>query len=215
MPINESGTIVDDFGIPLYKDQSGLIASGAIKNPLTSKGKVRTSTRNLEREPNPRKQRKDAGTKGIRKYKKRISVDQESARKLQDIVDEIETQEKKLRRADLKPKSRAEQKQLQRQRQLKSIVNLTCPHCNKIKLLSKQWVVKDSFKGCKSCFWKLVIIPNQNTKEPKIDKKGIVAGFDSICPHCKKRKEGARQWIVIHSFQGCRSCFNSKGGNAK
>ena len=32
-------------------------------------------------------------------------------------------------------------------------VDRKCQHCRQIKLKSRQWVIRDDFVGCRSCYW--------------------------------------------------------------
>lgn len=118
-----------------------------------------------------KKQRKERSDKGKprTKYNKVLRQAKQDARALEQTLAEVEKFEKRQQRLDFsgESKSRAERKRVKRLQQIPN--PRICPHCNKPKLLSKQWVILlnkglNSFIGCKSCFWSKKIL-NKGLKE--------------------------------------------------
>lgn len=48
-----------------------------------------------------------------------------------------------------------------------------CSYCNKPKPKSKQWVIKDSYIGCKSCFWRKIIKVKSNGVLPSPNSEAL------------------------------------------
>lgn len=103
-----------------------------------------------------RKTRKDKGTKR-RHYTMRQRQARSDNKRLNDIAKDVKKFEQMELSFDELKSSSGERKKAKR---LQLIPNpRICPHCNKPKLLSKQWVITKEFIGCKSCLWNLKIIP--------------------------------------------------------
>lgn len=102
-----------------------------------------------------RKERSDKGTKRVQ-YRKKVRQIKEDHKRLENIQKDIE----KFERVEIKSERRMSHGERKRAKRLQSIPSpRICPFCNKPKLLSKQWVIRKDFIGCKSCLWRLKLIP--------------------------------------------------------
>lgn len=141
IPLFKEPQLIDPEDFPQYKDQfpkSAIKERTSKRKPRSDKGKSRGSYTKS----------------GIRGAKR-------DAKALENTLKDIERFERKEAKADHSgsSKSRAEQR---KEKRLQLIPNpRICPHCNKPKLLSKQWVITKSFVGCKGCHWRINILPNQ------------------------------------------------------
>ena len=154
---------IDENGIPLFREAQWIETTDypqyAEQFPKVKPVERKSKRKERSDKGKPRGEYSKTGLRGSRK----------EAKLLHDTLKDVAKFERKEAKADHsgESKSRAERKRLQR---LKLIPNpRICPHCNKPKLLSKQWVILlnkglNSFIGCKSCLWRLKIL-NKGLKE--------------------------------------------------
>lgn len=147
---------IDDFGIPLFKEPQWIdpIDYPQYANQFP-KAKVKERTSN-------RKERSDKG-KPRTKYNKVLRQARQDAKALEQTLAEVERFEKRQQRLDFsgESKSRAERRRAKRLQQIPN--PRICPHCLKLKLKTKQWVIKNDFIGCKSCLWRKKLIPAKDS----------------------------------------------------
>lgn len=126
---------------------------------------------NLNSDNRPmRKTRSDKGKKRS-SYNATLRQSRKDINDLQATITDIAKFEKLEQKPDNEAKSRAERKRIKR---LQSIPEpRICPHCLKPKLKSKQWVIRNDFIGCKSCFWELKLIPEKRLSIKKDESNGV------------------------------------------
>lgn len=146
---------IDAFGIPLFKE-SQLIDPADFPQYANQFPKSVVK----ERKSN-RKERSDKGKPRGTYSKTSVRSARKDARAIQNTLKDIKRFERIEARADHsgESRSRAERK---RRKRLQLIPNpRICPHCLKVKLSTKQWVILTTFVGCKSCHWRINILPNR------------------------------------------------------